>query len=114
MATIVRARRRTTTLLLLGLICALMGTSTPAAYALSGDIHAHDPSFIKSGSCYYAFSTGDPAFHNGQIQIRRSCNLTSGWALLGTVFNTIPSWINGAIGSTPSNIWAPDINNVNG
>lgn len=80
--------------------------SQPAA-ALSGDIAVHDPSMIKAGDCYYAFSTGLT------ISIRKSCDLTTGWTNIGTVFKTTPGWIYDAIGSLPNDLWAPDINYFN-
>lgn len=92
----------------------LLGGSVPAQ-ALTGSFGIHDPSAIQVGSCYYAFGTGDPAVNHGNIRILKSCGGISGsWAFLKTVFNTIPSWIPGVIGSTPGNLWAPDINLVNG
>jgi len=84
-----------------------------AAFAVSGNISAHDPSMIKVGSCYYVFSTGNNSYNKGNIQIRKSCNLSSGWSLIGTVFTSVPSWITTQLGSTPGNLWAPDINYFN-
>ena len=88
------ARGRARLILSMGVLCSLFGASTSPAYALSGDTTAHDPTIIKSGSCYYTFSTGEEnGYNQGNIQIRRSCNLTSGWTGIGIVFNTIPFWI---------------------
>jgi beta-xylosidase len=36
------------------------------------------------------------------------------WSFLKNTFSSLPSWIPGAIGVTPGNLWAPDINYVNG
>jgi len=79
--------------------------------AFTGDIYVHDPSFIKSGTCYYVFCTGDEAYSAGQAQIRKSCN--DSFSRIGAEFSSTPTWIKGVIGSTPSNIWAPDINYFN-
>jgi arabinan endo-1,5-alpha-L-arabinosidase len=92
----------------------VLGNAAPTQ-ALTGSYGIHDPSAIQVGSCYYAFGTGDPAVNHGNIRILKSCGGISGsWAFLKTVFTTIPSWIPGVIGSTPSNLWAPDINFING
>lgn len=109
-----RSVARLATVLALVLTLALAGTS-PAS-ALSGDIRAHDPTIVRSGSCYYAFSTGDEyGYRNGNIQIRRSCGGVSGsYSLIGSVFGSVPSWITSYLGSTPPNLWAPDIQQVNG
>jgi arabinan endo-1,5-alpha-L-arabinosidase len=56
---------------------------------------------IKEGSTYYLFSTG------GGLSIRRSTNLVT-WQYVGTVFNTIPQWIDNAVGPV-EDLWAPDI-----
>ncbi len=108
--------RRMTMVALIFLVISMIHLSLTVgqAIALSGNISAHDPSMIKVGGCYYVFSTGDNTYHKGNIQIRKSCNLSGGWTLIGTVFNSIPSWITAQLGTTPSNLWAPDINFING
>lgn len=95
-----------------------MVTAGPAQ-ALSGDIRMHDPSVIKVGSCYYGFSTGfenDPLNPSGSITERKTCDSTAatGWTKLGNVWESTPSWITDKLGSTPPNIWAPDIKYFNG
>jgi len=79
----------------------------PAHAALTGDLGAHDPSLIKQGSTYYVFSTG------GGLQIRTSPN-GSNWTYAGTVFSSIPAWVSQTVGSTVTDLWAPDIHYVNG
>ncbi|OCT15081.1 hypothetical protein A8709_13290 [Paenibacillus pectinilyticus] len=77
----------------------------------------HDPSLIKVGSCYYGFSTGfEGGPGNGSITIRKTCDttITTGWTYVGTIWNSVPAWITTRLGSTPPNIWAPDINYFNG
>ena len=93
-------------------------TASPAQ-ALSGDLRMHDPSVIKVGGCYYGFSTGfehDPLDPSGSITIRKTCGGTaaSGWVKVGNVWESTPSWITSRLGSTPPNIWAPDIKYFNG
>lgn len=75
----------------------------------------HDPTIIREGHQYYVFSTGQtngPVANSGNIQIRRSSNL-SDWEYIGTVFTEIPGWIEDQIGEI-RNIWAPDIIYING
>jgi arabinan endo-1,5-alpha-L-arabinosidase len=82
------------------------------ALALTGDVHMADPSVIVDGSCWYGYSTGfEGGPGNGAITIRKSCSTdhANGWTYVGTVWNSVPAWITTALGSTPPNIWAPDI-----
>lgn len=89
-------------------------TVAPAPAVLAGDIRTHDPGMIRQDSTYYVFSTGDErGLNQGNIQIRKSTDLAS-WELLGTVFKAIPDWISDELGSTPPNLWAPDISFFNG
>ncbi|HEX6291879.1 MAG TPA: arabinan endo-1,5-alpha-L-arabinosidase [Herpetosiphonaceae bacterium] len=88
--------------------------TVPAPAVLAGDIRTHDPGMIRQDTTYYVFSTGDErGLNQGNIQIRTSRDLAT-WGLIGTVFDTIPSWITTELGSTPPNLWAPDISHVNG
>ncbi|WP_129787633.1 family 43 glycosylhydrolase [Promicromonospora panici] len=90
------------------------------ATALEGEINLHDPSVIKAGGCYYAYSTGfenDPANRTGSITTYRTCEPTPdrGWRKVGNVWESTPAWITQAHGGqTPPNIWAPDINYIDG
>lgn len=89
-------------------IVSMSGSAAPAR-ALSGSFGIHDPSVMQVGSCYYAFGTGT------WLPILRSCTSMYGpWSFLKNTFASLPSWIPGAIGATPGNLWAPDINFVNG
>lgn len=105
---------------LLAALLAVLGLVTAGrAHALSGDIRMHDPSVIKVGSCYYGFSTGfehDSLNPSGSITERRTCDSTAatGWTKIGNVWDSTPSWITAKLGSTPPNIWAPDIKYFNG
>ena len=77
----------------------------------------HDPSVIKVGNCYYGYSTGDEGGRGaGTISIRRTCDAggVTGWSYVGTIFNSMPGWITSSLGRTPPNLWAPDINYING
>ena len=111
-----RTRARYAALLRMLTFLTLMSCSqaTPAPRQLQGDFRVHDPSMIKQGDTYYVFSTGDERGLNwGNVQIRRSADLAR-WELVGTVFDAIPGWITDELGSTPPNLWAPDISYFNG
>ncbi len=93
--------------------------SAAPANALSGETRMHDPSMIKVGSCYYAYSTGfenDQQNPTGSITVFRTCDATpaTGWAKIGNTWSTTPAWITTKLGKTPPNIWAPDINYFDG
>jgi arabinan endo-1,5-alpha-L-arabinosidase len=111
-------RRSLTALLTAAATTVAVGAvSASPALALTGDLHMHDPSLIKVGSCTYGFSTGfEGGPGNGSITIRKTCDTppAGGWTYVGTVWNAVPAWITTKLGRTPPNIWAPDINYVNG
>lgn len=119
---IIRSPRRRflhTLLAISTLVMALVAVSTPSAHALTGaGTRLHDPSVIKSGSCYYAYSTGfenDAANPTGSITVHRSCTSATGpWTDVGNTWSSTPAWITQRLGSTPPNIWAPDINYFDG
>jgi beta-xylosidase len=91
------------------LLASFLGSSLSPAQALSGSFGTHDPSVMQSGSCYYAFGTGT------WLPILKSCTSMYGpWAFLKNTFSARPAWIQAAIGAAPGNLWAPDINFVNG
>ncbi|MCX7986186.1 MAG: arabinan endo-1,5-alpha-L-arabinosidase [Bacteroidales bacterium] len=86
-----------------------------------GVYNVHDPSCIKWGNYYYAFSTdaiwrspdskNDTSIKIGNIQVRRSTDLVH-WEFVGWVFDSIPyearSWVEFASGGRkPNGIWAP-------
>ncbi|WP_051325796.1 family 43 glycosylhydrolase [Glycomyces tenuis] len=121
-----RAPRRRRTLaggiaLLMTVALALTGllVTTPAS-ALEGEILLHDPSVIKADGCYYAYTTGfenDPNNRSGSVMVFRTCQATpaGGWEKIGNVWEQTPQWITDAHGgTTPPNIWAPDINYFDG
>jgi arabinan endo-1,5-alpha-L-arabinosidase len=108
---------QTNWLLTLLLVLFMLGACARAVKApdqLQGDFRVHDPSMIRQGDTYYVFSTGDErGLNQGNIQIRKSSDLAT-WALVGTVFATIPQWVTDELGATPPNLWAPDIAYFNG
>jgi arabinan endo-1,5-alpha-L-arabinosidase len=70
-------------------------------------IGAHDPSMIQVASKYYLFVTG------GLLNVRSSTNFTQ-WANSGNIFSSMPAWIASELGTTITDLWAPDISYTNG
>jgi arabinan endo-1,5-alpha-L-arabinosidase len=75
--------------------------------AKASDVPAHDPAIMQEGSYHYLFVTG------GTLSIRRSTDLLS-WTAVGNVFSAIPSWIATQLGTTITDLWAPDISYFGG
>ena len=67
----------------------------------------HDPSMIHVGSTFYLFATG------GRLSVRSSTDLVK-WSNVGNVFSAVPSWITTALGTTITELWAPDISYFGG
>ncbi|MGA3092787.1 MAG: family 43 glycosylhydrolase [Terriglobales bacterium] len=81
-------------------------------YEFTGDTSpVHDPSIIRQGTTYYAFSTDASSIQGGFIPIRCSMDKTA-WTACGYVFSTLPSWIAGAVPKA-TEIWAPDVSYFN-
>ena len=70
------------------------------------NIGVHDPSLIWNGTGWDLFATG------GTLSIRRSTNLQQ-WNNVGNIFSAVPAWITTALGSAPSDLWAPDVSYFN-
>lgn len=88
------------------------------AYKLSGDVmFVHDPSIIRQGKTYYAFTTdpgpvaGSPALGNG-LQIRCSQDKLV-WKLCGQIFTAVPAEVLQVLPAVTS-LWAPDVSYFNG
>jgi arabinan endo-1,5-alpha-L-arabinosidase len=86
---------------------ASLGAGPVAPSTTHIDVGIHDPSMIWDGSRYYLFGTG------GTLSVRTSADLLS-WTGAGNVFGSVPAWLTAAIGSTPTDLWAPDISDFNG
>lgn len=71
------------------------------------DTLAHDPNIIKQGSYYYLTATG------GTIAIRRSTDQLH-WSAVGNAFSAIPAWVNTQLGTTITDLWAPDVSYFGG
>jgi arabinan endo-1,5-alpha-L-arabinosidase len=89
-------------------------TDPLSVYALTGDTQpVHDPSIIRQGSTYYAFTTdvlGLPA--GNYLPIRCSQDKVS-WTACGSIFpNAMPAWV---VAKVPGivGLWAPDISYFN-
>ena len=86
-----------------------------AAYTLTGDTQpVHDPSIIRQGSTYYAFTTdviGLPA--GNYLPIRCSQDKVA-WTACGSIFpNAMPAWVAAKVPGIVG-IWAPDVSFFNG
>lgn len=73
----------------------------------------HDPALvIDDDGTWYVFSTGRINRENGgTIQIATSTDDGTTWTYSGTVWDTIPTWIDDhyAGGTLPENLWAPEV-----
>lgn len=99
-----------TLLVMVSLILTTFGDSRTYAahWALSGDVGVHDPSIIKEGNSWYAFSTGQG------IQVLKSDNGTNFYRV-PQIFLTAPSWWKTYVpNQTPMDVWAPDVKQYNG
>lgn len=86
-----------------------------ASYQMTGDtLPVLDPSIVRQGSTYYAFSTdvvGFPSY--GSLPIHCSPDRVT-WTRCGSVFpNGIPSWISRRLPRV-TGLWAPDVSFFNG
>lgn len=81
-------------------------------YKLTGSIEpVRDPSLIREGDIYYAFSTDNGAAVGGSIGIRCSPDLVS-WRDCGYVFASVPAWVSQELPGVDG-LWAPDISYFN-
>jgi arabinan endo-1,5-alpha-L-arabinosidase len=92
------------------------GTGDPlSTYALTGDTQpVHDPSIIRQGSTWYAFTTDVLGLPPGNyLPIRCSQDKTN-WTACGSIFpSAMPSWV---VAKVPGiiGLWAPDVSFFNG
>jgi arabinan endo-1,5-alpha-L-arabinosidase len=85
----------------------VLGGGPVTTNAMHLDIGVHDPSMIWDGSRYFLFATG------GTLGIRSSPDMFT-WTNAGNVFSAVPAWVATALGSIPTDLWAPDISYFNG
>ena len=99
-----------------GSLSALAQASDPlAVYSLTGNTDpVLDPSIIRQGNTYYAFSTDVAGFpSSGSLPIHCSQDKIN-WTRCGSVFpGGVPSWITAKL-SGVSGLWAPDVSYFNG
>jgi arabinan endo-1,5-alpha-L-arabinosidase len=90
-------------------------TDPLASYTLAGDTQpVRDPSIIRQGSTYYAFTTDIPGLPTGNYLPIRCSQDKINWTACGSVFPTaIPAWV---VAKVPgiNGLWAPDISYFNG
>jgi arabinan endo-1,5-alpha-L-arabinosidase len=84
-------------------------------YGLTGDVSpVLDPSIMRQGSTYYAFSTDVAGFpSDGHLPIHCSQDKMN-WTPCGNVFpQAIPAWVSNRVPGI-AGLWAPDISYFNG
>lgn len=85
----------------------VLGGGPVTTDSLHLDIGVHDPSMIWDGKRYFLFATG------GTLGMRSSPDMFA-WTNAGNVLSAVPAWVTTALGSTPTDLWAPDISYFNG
>lgn len=84
-----------------------------ASYQLTGDTaQMHDPSVIRQGGMYYAFTSDFLGQPGGYLSFRCSKD-TVNWNTCGDVFERMPAWI-AALVPDATCLWAPDVSYFNG
>jgi arabinan endo-1,5-alpha-L-arabinosidase len=83
------------------------GAGPAATTTMHLDIGVHDPSMIWDGAHYYLFATG------GTLGVRSSPDILT-WSPAGMIFSAVPTWVTSTLGSTPTDLWAPDISYLGG
>ena len=85
------------------------------SYSLTGDTQpVHDPSIIRQGSTYYAFTTDVLGLPPGNYLPIRCSQDKINWTTCGTVFPAaMPAWV---VAKVPGivGLWAPDVSYFNG
>ncbi|WP_315093588.1 family 43 glycosylhydrolase [uncultured Cellulomonas sp.] len=113
--------KRTPLWLVLLTIASLLGLVVPASAATATppapptaerpvDPIAHDPTMVKEKGWYYVAITGDAAFDDTYLPMKRSRDLVH-WEELGPVLTELPAWVLEELGvaEAPRDAWAPDL-----
>jgi arabinan endo-1,5-alpha-L-arabinosidase len=92
------------------------GTGDPlSTYSLTGDTQpVHDPSIIRQGSTYYAFTTDVLGLPPGNYLPIRCSQDKINWTACASIFSSaMPSWV---VAKVPGiiGLWAPDVSFFNG
>jgi arabinan endo-1,5-alpha-L-arabinosidase len=96
-----------------GLSYSSWAQSVLAANLLTGNTGPmHDPSMIRQGSVYYAFTSDFPGQSGGYLLMRCSGDRVH-WTGCGAVFQQMPAWVGSAVPGALC-FWAPDISYFNG
>jgi arabinan endo-1,5-alpha-L-arabinosidase len=84
-------------------------------YALTGNVRpVHDPSIIRQGDTYYAFTSDVLALVPGNYLPIRCSQDKVNWTACGSVFpKRMPAWITSAVPGALC-LWAPDVSYFNG
>jgi len=83
------------------------------SYSLAGNTGPmHDPSMIRQGSTYYAF-TSDYLGQSGGYLLMRCSDDRVHWSGCGAVFQQMPGWTGTAVPGALC-LWAPDVSFFNG
>jgi arabinan endo-1,5-alpha-L-arabinosidase len=90
-------------------------TDPLATYSLTGDTQpVHDPSIIRQGSTYYAFTTDIMGLPPGNYLAMRCSQDKVNWTACGSIFPAaMPSWVVAKIPGIVG-LWAPDVSYFNG
>jgi arabinan endo-1,5-alpha-L-arabinosidase len=91
-------------------------TSDPlASYTLTGDTQpVHDPSIIRQGSTWYAFTTDVIGLPPGNYLPIRCSQDKINWSACGSIFpESMPAWLAAKVPGIVG-IWAPDVSYFNG
>ena len=94
---------------------ATSGPDPLTTYSLTGDTQpVHDPSIIRQGSTYYAFTTDVIGLPPGNYLPIRCSQDKINWTACGSIFpNAIPAWVAAKVPGIVG-LWAPDISYFNG
>ena len=87
--------------------------SVLGSYSLSGNTGpVHDPSIIRQGSTYYAFTSDFLGQTGGYLLMRCSADRIT-WAACGAVFQQMPAWVGTSVPGALC-LWAPDVSFFDG
>lgn len=90
-------------------------TDPLTSYSLTGDTQpVHDPSIIREGNTYYAFTTDVLGLPPGNYLPIRCSQDKVAWTSCGSIFpDSMPAWV---VSKVPGivGLWAPDVSYFNG
>ncbi len=94
---------------------AVAATDPLSSYPLTGDtLPVLDPSIIRQGSTYYAFSTDVAGSANGNYLPIHCSQDKVNWTACGSIFaGAMPAWVTAKVPGVIG-LWAPDVSFFNG